>query len=545
MTLVDAHADAIAADLERRREGRSLRDEGQELSKRLFPFIRSAWHVLRPDVPFVNNFHIGAICEGLEAVSDGEIDRLAIWVPPGYTKTITVDVCWPVWEWTRWPWYRYLTCTYDQEMQIELGMIPSRDLLQSAWFLERWPDIVLKETRRAAYTNTRGGARWAAAPNAKKVTGRHANRIILDDPNDANSADGDSDSELQRVNDWHDATLGTRLLQGGAKVLIQQRLHENDLSGHLLEREGDRWVKICIPEEYDPKHPFVWPDDPRTEEGELAWPELFGPARHAERLSTMGARRAAGQLQQEPAPRAGEILQRAFWRYYDPEHLAMVEEGVHMDELPPEHPFRKLQMLLISWDTSLKEKNSSDPSAGGIFGIYQGDRFLLKVRNDRLSEPATRTAMLEQREWAMARFPHASHIILIENKANGPEIIAKFKRVVPGLAVYNPGDLDKIARANNASGDFESGNVWIAGAPNGDGTDYDPALTPDWAQKVIEQCARFPKGRNDDMVDMCTQAINWVRGRSTAPAELWSPENEVLPMPYGIPTGATSILGAQ
>jgi predicted phage terminase large subunit-like protein len=430
------------------------------------------------------------------------------------------------------------------EIQIEQGMIPSRDLISSDWYQARWPHVRLKETRRAAYTNTRGGTRWAAAPNAKKVTGRHVHRIIMDDPNDANSAEGDSDAEMQRVNGWHDAALGTRLLQGGAKIVIQQRLHENDMSGHLLEADADRWYKLCLPEEYDPKHPFVWPDDPRKQEGDLLWPELFGPARHAERLKTMGARRAAGQLQQEPAPRAGEILERAFWRYFDPEHLAMVEEGVHMEELPPEHPFRKLQMLLVSWDTSLKELNSSDPCAGGIFGIRGGDRFLLKTRHDRLSEPATRTAMLEQREWCLARFPHASHIILIENKANGTEIVKKFRRTVPGLAVYNPGDLDKIARAKNASGDFESGNIWIAGAPNGDGTDYDPLITPGWAQEVIEQCARFPKGRHDDLVDMVCQAINWVRFRATAPAEMWSPEEEILPMPYGIPTGSTSILGS-
>jgi phage terminase large subunit-like protein len=332
-------------------------------------------------------------------------------------------------------------------------------------------------------------------------------------------------------------------LKDGAIVVVQQRLHEQDLSGHLLDRDPDAWYKFCLPEEYDPKHPFVWPDDPRSEPGELLWPNLFDEKRHTERLATMGARRAAGQLQQEPAPRAGEILQRAYWRYYAPEHLEMLEEGA-IDELPPEHPFRKLRMILISWDTSLKEKTSSDPAAGGIWGVFEGDRFLLKVRYERMNKSATKTAMLEQREWALARFPHAGHRLLIEKKSNGVEIIEDFRRTVPGLVIYNPGNLDKIERAKNAEGDFESGNVWICGAPNGDGTDYDPGRTPAWAQECVEQCARFPRGRNDDLVDMTTQALNWVRFKGQRKATLHSPENVLIPALAGVPSGLGSTLRA-
>lgn len=541
--LVDAHPDAIAADLERRKEGRSLIEEGKELSRYFFPFVRAAWHVLRPEEPFVNNWHLGAIAEKLQAITDNEIDRLFIWVPPGSMKTLEADVMWPVWEWTRNPGLRFLTCMYDQDMQIEQGMIPSRDLLQSAWFMDRWPHVVLKETRRAAYTNTRGGARWAAAPNAKKVTGRHAHRIILDDPNDATSAEGDSESELEKVSTWHDAALGTRLMKGGAKIVIQQRLHEADLSGHLLERDGERWEKLCLPEEYDPKHPFVWPDDPRESAGELLWPELFDRARHDERVATMGARRASGQLQQEPAAREGEIFKRANWRYFPPKYLDLLE-AMRIEAIPAEHPFRRFPMILYSWDTAFEEKTSSDPVAGSLIGVIGADRFILKVRNERMSLPATKTAMLEFRAWGMARFPYARHYILIENKSNGPKIIADLRREIPGVMVYNPGNLDKTRRAIQCEPDFDSHNVWLPGTASVDGTEYDPAFTPAWAQEVVEQCAKFPKGRHDDIVDTVTQALNWVRPRSTKPAEIFEVADMVMPTPYGIPTGAGSILGA-
>ena len=539
--LVDAHPDAIEADLERRRDGRSLIEEGQELSKRLFPFIRAAWHVLRPEDQFVDNWHHGAIADKLEAVTAGEIDRLFIWVPPGSMKTISADVCWPVWEWTRNPGLRYLMGMYDQEMQIEQGMIPSRDLILSDWFQARWPQVVLKETRRAAYTNTRGGARWAVAPNAKKATGRHAHRIILDDPNDATSAEGDSESALEAVSTWHDAALGTRLLKGGAKIVIQQRLHEADLSGHLLERDGERWEKLCLPEEYDPKHQFVWPDDPRTEEGELLWPGLFDQVRHDERVKTMGARRAAGQLQQEPSAREGDIFKRANWRYFSNAYLELLEE-MRTDELPPGHPFRRFPIILNSWDTAFEEKTSSDPVAGGIIGCIGADRFILKTRNERMGLAATKTAMLEFREWAMRRFPFARHYLLIEKKSNGVKIIEQFRREIPGVMPYNPGKQDKTERAMQCDPDFSSHNVWTAGMASVDGTEYDPAFTPAWSQQLVEQMARFPKGKNDDLVDMVTQALNWVRPRSTKPAEIFEVADMILPTPYGIPTGAGSTL---
>ncbi len=540
MNQVDAHDDAIEADLQRRMEGNSLIEEGVALSKSLRAYIRQAWHVIQPEVPFIDNWHIGEMCEQLEEITAGRLRKLMIWVPPGSMKTITTSIAWPTWEWTTRPNLRYMTCSYDMDIAIETGAVPARDLILSTWYQDRFGHVFALKVdlnKKASYANNRGGARFCAAPNAKKITGRHVHRILLDDPNDAASAEGYSDDELEKINKWHDGTLPTRFAdpKKSVEVVIQQRLHESDLSGHLQDAG---WRVLCLPERYDPKHPFVWPEDAR-EPDELLWPQRIGAEENAERWKALGGHRASGQLQQEPAAREGDLLKRHYWRYYPQEWIWAAEDG-DISALP------NFRMILCSWDTAFKDKSSNDPVAGGVWGIRGGDRYLLKTRYERMALSATKTAMLEMREWALERWPNAIHWTLIEKKSNGVEIIAQFKRVVPGIAIYNPGNLDKTQRAENAEPELESGNVFICGESDAGrgqpGTDYDPQLTPAWAQEVVEQCTKFPRGRNDDLVDMTTQTLNWVRTRSQTRSRIFSPADYQLPALEGVPTGAVSIL---
>lgn len=541
MNLVAAHDDAIEADLARRREDRSLIQEGEELSKSLFGYVRQGWHVLKPDDPFVNNWHIGAMSDALENVTSGEVRKQFIWVPPGSTKTITGSICWPTWSWTRKPSLRFLVWSYDMEIAIE-SAVPARDLIMSTWYQDRWGhlfDLKVDLNKKAAYFNDRGGARFSAAPNAKKVTGRHVDIILADDPNDAASVEGFSETELDKVNNFHDGTLPTRYKdpKTGSEVIIQQRLHEKDLSGHLFDHG---WEVLCLPERYDPNHQFVWPDDPR-EPGELLCPARIDDVENAERIKRLGAHRAAGQLQQEPASRVGEILLRAFWNYYPEEILEDVERG-DVRGLPA------FNLIVCSWDTSFKDKTTNDPVAGGAWGIVGADRYLLRTWNERANLSRTMTEMLVMRQWAMDRWPSAGLYTLIEKKSNGVEIIQQLRREIPGVHPYNPGNLDKTQRAIAAEPDLSSGNVFIAGAAKppldefGRGAEYLPGKTPAWAQEVIEQCAKFPRGRNDDLVDMVTQAINWSRTKGQRRARVYDPSAMRVPAVSGIPTGMGSTL---
>jgi hypothetical protein len=176
-----------------------------------------------------------------------------------------------------------------------------------------------------------------------------------------------SDTARARVLDWHDGTLASRFNdpKTGIEIVVMQRLHERDLSGHLLEQGG--WTHLCLPARYEAKHPFCWPDDPRDQEGELLWPAHI-PENELTRIEqTMGSFRAAGQLQQRPAALEGAILKRGWWRFYNPDHLSE----------PEIHHLPRFSRIVASWDTAFKDKTTSDYVVGQVWGIDGADRYLL------------------------------------------------------------------------------------------------------------------------------------------------------------------------
>jgi len=525
MTAVEFVYEEAEAALRRRREGRHLGHEAENLSASLREFVSASWHVIERDTPFVPGWHIDAICEHLEAVSAGDIRRLIVMVPPGTMKSRTVSVMWPVWEWTHSPRIRYLTASYAQPLSTYLAVL-SRDLIRSAWYQARWGDVFqLKSDQnlKMSYANDKGGARLATSVGGEG-TGRHANRIIIDDP--LNAQEAVSAAQLGAVINWHDGTISTRFADPatGSEVIIMQRLHERDLVGHVLERDtADQWTVLCLPEEYEPSHPFAWPDDPRKEEGDLLWPERMNAEVHEERKRSLGSFRAAGQLQQRPSSPQGEILRRRLWRYYDPALLSDVSLLPHFTR------------LVDSWDTSFKDKTTSDYVCGTLWGVHRADRYLLRITWERLSLTATCTALGDHHRYAVDNWPNAALTHLVENTANGPDVIATMKRQVGGVTAV-PAKGDKVQRAIAASPELESGNVFLPGY-------YDPELegcdtrTPAQMQAFIETCAKFPFDHHDDAVDSYSQAINWLRTRGTGAASISSPAGRMIGSPSSIPTG--------
>ena len=495
-------ASEALAQRERERLGQSIQDEAAELSDDLARFVREAWPQVWPNTPYVSGWHIDAMCAHLQAVTDGEIRRLQIWVPPSSSKSTVVSIMWPAYEWTREPWLRYLTASYDQGLATRFAT-QSRDLIRSAWYQARWPAVVMKRDMdlKREYANTSGGERFATSPGGQG-TGRHAHRIVIDDP--LNAKEVVSDATLESVQEWHDGTISTRFAdpKTGVEVIIQQRLDERDLAGHVLGH-GD-WEILCLPEEYEPSHPFVWPDDPRVEAGELLMPERVGEAEHAERVRTLGAHRAAGQLQQRPAAREGAILKRDAWKFYPPRWL----------EDEDRHKLPRFRQLVQSWDTSFKDLGDSDFVCGGLWGQVGADLYLLAMRHDRMGLSATKEAMRGMTATAERLWPRVPMRILVEKTANGVEIIAELKREIRGITPISV-STSKVLRAEAAEPALESGNIWVPGqADPGLPTGYDSAITPAFTQTLIEGCAVFPNGSHDDVVDMFTQAVNWTRGRT-------------------------------
>ena len=381
MPRIDLSAVAVRAALERRLAEQLIAEDAALRSSNLRLFVEAAWLVVEPATVFASNWHIDAICDYLQAASRGEIDRLLINVPPRHMKSLTVSVFWPAWIWTWAPHTRFLTASYGAGLA-ERDAIRSRDLLRSAWYRERWPELELKGdvNRTNRYENTQTGYRVATGVGGE-ATGEGGDVIIIDDPHKLEEAL--SDSARARVIDWHDGTLASRLNdpKTGVEVVVMQRLHERDLSGHLLERGG--FTHLCLPARYERQHPFVWPDDPRTREGELLWPDHIPDAELTRIEQTMGSFRGAGQLQQRPAALEGELLKRGWWRFYNPEYLNL--EKIAM--LP------RFTRIVSSWDTAFEDKTTSDYVVGQVWGLAGPDRYLLYGYRRHANLQATKQAM--------------------------------------------------------------------------------------------------------------------------------------------------------
>ncbi len=507
-------AEADAA-VERKRRGQSLMEQAEEWSGSLRLFVEHAW----VGVPlyadrFMPGWHIDAMCEHLEAVSAGEIRRLAIMVPPGSTKSSVVSICWPVWEWTTRPSRRHITASYDRGLATTFA-VASRNIIQSPWFEQRWGkkfSLATDENMKTEYANNRGGRRISVPTNS--TTGRHADVIAIDDAHDA--AMILSDAKREDTIEWHDGTITTRFNdpQKGCEVIVGQRLHERDLIGHVLAKEPDEWTVLCLPERFELRHPRRTPakvrlssgrivaGDPREQEGELLCPGRVDERESKRRARTMGSFRAAGQLQQRPAAREGAILKRSYWQFFPPQWL---DDGER-------HRLPRFHALAQSWDTAFKDKSVNDYVCGGLWGLAGPNCYLLAVTKERLSLSKTKQAIRDMSAWAEREWPKLPMRILIENKANGPEIIGELQREIRGITPFNS-DASKVARAEAAEPALEGKNVFVPGRSDPSlPSFYDPQGTPAFTQSLVEACASFPFGEYDDEVDMLTQLILWSRG---------------------------------
>jgi predicted phage terminase large subunit-like protein len=440
---------------------------------------------------FTPGVHIDLICDLLEMVASGRERRVLINIPPRYGKTLLCSVLFLAWLWLTRPEMRFLTASYSHDLATR-DSLTMRRLVSSEWYQERWlgrARLVDDQAAKARYDTSRGGSRVAVSVGGS-ATGEGGDVIVLDDPLKIEHAH--SAAQRESVIEWFNTTLMTRLNDPAtsAVIVIGQRLHENDLFGHLLAVGG--WTHICLPAEYDLDHPFRYPLDPRCERGELLWPERWQATDIDQEKRRLGSARAASMLQQLPAPLTGMIIQRHWWVYYG-----------------PTLPLPRFDVILQSWDLAFTDTASADYVVGQVWGITGADRYLLRQVRQRLSFTDTLTAIRTQTDWVNATFPQAyGHQILVEQAANGSAVIDYLRReskIQSIIAVIPEGD--KINRAHAVCPQIEAGNVYLPGAPNHDHTGCDPSRTESWVQDLIEEAATFPNGTNDDQVDALSQAL--------------------------------------
>lgn len=457
----------------------------RELCKRsLAHFARRAWHVLEPAAELKWGWALDAICEHLEAVTNGQITRLLMNVPPGSMKSLLTGAIWPAWEWgpRGMPEMRFIGTAHEETLAIRDSR-KCRDLIKSEWYQELWPLELLRDLDgKREFGNVRKGIRQARSFTS--MTGVRGDRVILDDPISADSAN--SAAKLKEARIAFTETLPTRVnSEKSAIVVVMQRLNEKDVSGVILEM-GLPYVHLCIPMRFEPGRRCVtsigW-SDPRQHEGELMFPERFGEAQVVELETTLGSYGAAGQLQQRPAPRGGGIIKEQWFRYYT--------------ALP------RLDFRTIHVDTAQKTGEENDYSVFQCWGRSTvGEAVLIDQIRGKWEAPEllvqSRAFWLKQQAAGGAPL----RAMMVEDKVSGTGLIQTLRREsVPVLPVQR--DKDKISRAHDAAPFIESGNMLL------------PMDAP-WLSDFLTEAATFPGGAHDDQLDPMFDAIQNVQ---RAPAQ--------------------------
>jgi predicted phage terminase large subunit-like protein len=439
-------------------------------------FVKEAWHVLEPTTRLSWNWHLDAICQHLEAVSDGRINRLLINVPPGSSKSYLVSVMWQAWEWgpSGKRSMRYLTTSFN-DGPVKRDTRKCRDLMLSEWYQSLWPEVELNRTGETSFSNTSTGTREGVPFGS--LTSQRGDRLVIDDPHSTETAESAADRMATTRKFREGAQNRLNDQEKSAIVVIMQRLHEEDVSG-VIAKVGMEYVHLMLPMEFEPERCCETPigfRDPRTYDGELLDPIRF-PRETVEALKRdMGSYAYAGQYQQRPAPRAGGMFQRGDFEIVD----AVPAGG------------KKCR----AWDfAASREKPGKQPDwtvglrmtyVGGVFYVEHVDRgrwspaeVERKLKNTASQDGLAVTIRMPQDPGAAGKSDAETKV----------KLLAGYRTKV------QPVSGDKATRAQPAAAQSEAGNVKLVRAV--------------WNEPFLDEVCTFPNGQFDDQVDAFADALN-------------------------------------
>jgi predicted phage terminase large subunit-like protein len=470
------------------------------LRRDFMSFIERSFYELNPQTPFIAGPHIELMASKLEACRQGKIRRLAIVVPPRHLKSHGASIAFVAWCLGHNPALHLICASYGQDLADKLAR-DCRTVMLSSWYQRLFSTRLLSNRQPAHdFATTELGTRMATSVGGP-LTGRGADIILIDDPMKAD--DAHSEPRRKAVKEWYDNTLVTRLndKSKGCIIIVAQRLHQDDLVGHVLEQEQWEVLSFSAIAEQDETHVIESPL------GRRLWTRRAGEPLHPEResLQTLSNTRAsmteynfAAQYQQCPLPPGGAIVKTAWLKYYEPGDL-------------PDRFDSKLQ----SWDTANKATDLSDFSVCTTWGTRDRRFYLLDVFRRRLNYPELKQAV---RELAERDRPTA---IVIEDKASGTPLIQDLRSDgLLGIKPYEPpAGTDKIMRLHLQTALFSNGNVVL------------PRLAP-WLADYVAELTGFPGTKFDDQVDSTSQALQFLKEGSDVAAR-WARFGAAFPtLPY-------------
>ncbi len=489
----------------------------------LIGFTKRAWQALEPGVDFVSGWAVEATAEHLQAITYGQIRRLLINIPPGCTKSMMTNVMWPAWEWgpKSFPHHRFISASYEKGLAVR-DLVKCRDLVKSEWYQSMWPvEFKADQDGKENYTNTKTGWRVAKSVGAG-VTGWRGDRFIIDDPHTVELAE--SEIERATANRWFSETVPTRFNKQNesALVVIMQRLHEGDISGHIINRLGEDYVHLCLPmrfekshrsfsivpsnfgeptkmrrvkqdgepipfytESEDPEDPVMYPQDPRTEDGELLWPERFNEESVVELERTLsssgGSYAVSSQLQQRPVPRGGGMFKRKWFTVVDK---------------APDNAYRWCR----GWDLAATDKNKAAYTASVKIGMTMDERLVIAdVVRGKWEPLDVETELMRATRADGFECPQS---IPQDPGQAGKSQKSHYARLLHGYNVhFSPESGSKPNRAIPLAAQAEAGNIMIVRGP--------------WNDAFLAEASLFPYGDFLDQIDAASRSYAYLVTHNT------------------------------
>jgi predicted phage terminase large subunit-like protein len=474
----------------------SLGQLDAEIARRSFAeFTQQAWHIIEPAKPLVWNWHMQAMCDHAQALLEKRLGtfNLLYNVPPGTSKSTIICVMMTPWWWLHQPGWRAQFASGNEVVSLRDSK-KCRDIIESHWYKASFQtDWLLARDQNAKghYINTAKGERRATTAGAG-VTGTRYDCLVIDDPLDAQDAHSKAIRDHINFN-WYDAAFSNRVNDenGSNRILIMQRLHEDDLTGHVLELEkktGQRvWTQVVLPQEFDPKRRCVTPEinfaDPRTEEGELLFPARFDTAFLVRAKVDLASAGYAGQHQQEPSAKDGNIFKRGHEQYVYPADVSDITRTV------------------ISWDTAFKEGQQNDYCVSLVMQLFKRGILIRDCVREKMSYPTLKATAKAQAAAVVARW--GVEAVLIEDTSSGQSLVQEMRgdTVLPLVAVKPQGD--KVVRANSVVPTWEAKRVFFL-------LDEATGLPPPWLADFLTELHTFPNAMHDDQVDAFTQGLTYI-----------------------------------
>jgi len=425
--------------------------------KRFIPFVKHVW----PE--FIEGDHHRKIAKKFEDIANGKIKRLIVNMPPRHTKSEFASYLFPAWMVGKNPKLKVIQTTHTGELAVRFGR-KMKNLVDTNEFAQIFDECkIAADSKAAGRWETNKGGEYYAAGIGGAITGRGADLLIIDDPH--SEQDALSDTALDSAYEWYTSGPRQRLQPGGSIVIVMTRWSTKDLTGQLLkaqtEPKADQWEVIEFPAILPSDKP-VWPNYWKLEELESV-------------KASLSEAKWQAQWQQNPTSEEGSIIKREWWKKWEE------------DDIPD------LVHVIQSYDTAFSKKETADFSAITTWGVFyppnKGPHLILvDVEKGRWDFPELKKIALEQYKY------WEPESVIVEQKASGTPLTHELRQIgVPVLNFTPSKGNDKHVRVNSVAPIFEAGKVYI----------------PDrrWAEEMIEECAAFPYGDHDDLVDSMTQAV--------------------------------------